>query len=61
MRLESIEFDKQAQEFLDEMAEEGEIRIVTNRRETGDVTEYRFKEHEKRTDNHIPSSDPILF
>jgi len=61
VRVESIEFDKQAQEFLDEMAEEGEIRIVTNRRETGDVTEYRFKEHEKRTDNHIPSSDPILF
>ena len=39
----------------------GEIRIVTNRRETGDITEYRFKEHEKRIDNHIPSTDPILF
>jgi hypothetical protein len=25
------------------------------------VTEYRFKEHEKRIDNHIPSADPILF
>jgi hypothetical protein len=61
VRIEGIEFDSQAREFLDEMAEEGEIRIVTNRRETGDVAEYRFKEHEKRTDNHIPSSDPILF
>jgi len=40
---------------------DGEIRIVTNRRETGGVEEYRFKEHEKRIDNHIPSSDPILF
>lgn len=40
---------------------EGEIRIVTNRREEGDVNEYRFKEHEKRIDNHIPSSDPVLF
>ena len=40
---------------------EGAIRIVTNRKETGDMTEYRFKEHEKRVDNHIPSSDPILF
>ena len=34
---------------------------MTNRRETGDVTEYRFKEHEKRIDNHIPSTDPVLF
>ncbi len=30
---------------------QGEIRIVTNRRETGDVEEYRFKEHEKRVDS----------
>lgn len=60
IRIENIEFDATAQNFLDEIAE-GEIRIVTNRRETGDVTEYRFKEHEKRIDNHIPSTDPILF
>ena len=60
LRVETIIFDAQAQQFLDELAE-GEIRIVTNRRETGDLKEYRFKEHEKRTDNHIPSGDPILF
>jgi hypothetical protein len=35
--------------------------VVANRRETGDMTEYRFKEHEKRVDNHIPSTDPIVF
>jgi hypothetical protein len=60
VRIDKIEFDEKAQEFVDELAQ-GEIRIVTNRRETGDVEEYRFKEHEKRVDNHIPSSDPILF
>jgi len=60
LRVEKIEFDQQASQFIEEMAQ-GEIRIVTNRRETGDVKEYRFKEHEKRVDNHIPSSDPILF
>jgi hypothetical protein len=60
LRVEKIEFDQQAKEFINEMAE-GEIRIVTNRRETGDLAEYRFKEHEKRVGNHIPSSDPILF
>ena len=60
LRVEKIEFDEQAKQFIEEMAQ-GEIRIVTNRRETGDVEEYRFKEHEKRVDNHIPSSDPVLF
>ena len=61
IRIDRIEFDETALAFLDEIDEEGEFRIVTNRRETGDVTEYRFKEHEKRVDNHIPSSDPVLF
>jgi hypothetical protein len=60
VRIDKIEFDEKAKEFIRELAE-GEIRIVTNRREVGDVEEYRFKEHEKRVDNHIPSSDPILF
>ena len=61
VRIEKIEFDETALKFIDEVVSEGDIRIVTNRRETGDVTEYRFKEHEKRIDNHIPSTDPILF
>ena len=61
IRIDKIELDEVAQAFIDEINDEGQIRIVTNRRETGDMTEYRFKEHEKRVDNHIPSSDPILF
>jgi hypothetical protein len=61
VRIDKIEFDSTAQRFIDEIAEEGDIRIVTNRRETGDVVEYRYKELEKRSDNHIPSTDPILF
>lgn len=60
IRIDSIEYDEVAMGFLDDIAD-GDIRIVTNRRETGDVTEYRFKEHEKRIDNHIPSTDPIIF
>ncbi len=60
LRIERIEFDEKAREFIDDLAE-GEIRIVTNRREVGNVSEYRFKEHEKRIDNHIPSTDPIIF
>jgi hypothetical protein len=60
VRFGEIKFDEKALEFISNIAE-GEIRIVTNRRETGDVSEYRFKEHEKRIDNHIPSTDPVLF
>jgi hypothetical protein len=60
IRIEKIELDDVAKQFLNELAE-GEIRIVTNRRETGTIEEYRFKEHEKRIDNHIPSTDPIIF
>lgn len=60
VRIEGIELDEAAQRMIDDLAE-GEIRIVANRRESGNVEEYRSKELEKRTDNHIPSHDPILF
>lgn len=60
IRIAKIEYDQNALQFIEDLAE-GEIRIVTNRRETGRIEEYRFKEHEKRIDNHIPSTDPILF
>ena len=61
IRVDEIVLNDAARSFLDDAVSEGEIRIVTNRRETGDVAEYRFKEHEKRIDNHIPSTDPVIF
>jgi hypothetical protein len=61
VRIDKIELDATAQKFINDLTAEGDIRIVANRRETGDMSEYRFKEHEKRVDNHIPASDPILF
>ncbi len=60
LRIDEIEFDESAKEMIQELSH-GEIRIVTNRRDTGDVEEYRFKEREKRTDNHIPTLDPVVF
>ncbi len=60
IRIDEIVLDDKAKEFVEDMSR-GELRIVTNRREIGDVNEYRDKEHEKRTDNHIPASDPIVF
>jgi hypothetical protein len=61
LRIEKIILDDVARSFIDDLNTKGTIRIVTNRREVGDVREYQFKELEKRTDNHIPSSDPIIF
>jgi len=62
LRVERVELDEKAREFVEEVARKrNEIRIVTNRCETGDVSEYQFKEREKREDNHIPTRDPILF
>jgi hypothetical protein len=61
VRIDKIELDEVAEEIVAGLNEEGELRIVANRRETGDVSEYRFKEHEKRIDNHIPSTEQIVF
>lgn len=60
LRIDKIDYDAKALELIEEMAD-GDIRIVTNRREVGNVGEYRFKEHEKRIDNHIPATDPVVF
>lgn len=60
LRVERIELDDQARQFIKDAAK-GTIRIITNRRDTGDAIEYQQKEHEKRTSNHIPDGEPILF
>jgi hypothetical protein len=60
LRVERIELDDQAREFIRQAAR-GIVRIIANRRDTGDALEYAIKEKEKRTDNHIPANEPILF
>jgi len=60
LRVEKVELDAVAKGFIDDVKGRT-IRIVANRRDTGDVEEYMFKEREKRADNHIPTSDPVLF
>ena len=62
LRVERVELDAAARQFVEEVGRgRTEIRIVTNRCDCGDVNEYQFKEREKREDNHIPTSDPVLF
>ena len=60
LRVERIELDDKARQFIKDAAK-GTIRIITNRRDKGDGDEYALKEREKRTSNHIPVGEPILF
>ena len=60
LRVEKIELDDMAREFVRKAAK-GTVRIITNRIDRGDALEYEQKENEKRTDNHIPAGEPILF
>jgi hypothetical protein len=61
LRVERIELDDNARDFIERVARRNEIRIVANRRQAGDEREYCLKEKEQREDNHIPKDDPILF
>lgn len=62
LRVEQVELDETARRFIEEVGRgRTDIRIVTNRRDRGDASEYEFKEREKREDNHIPTRDPVLF
>jgi hypothetical protein len=61
LRIERVELDEKARAFIEEAARKHEIRLVANKRQAGDVSEYRLKEKEQREDNHIPKGDPILF
>jgi hypothetical protein len=60
LRVERIELDDQAREFVRKAAK-GTVRIITNRCDRGNALEYEAKEKEKRVDNHIPAGEPILF
>ncbi len=60
LRVDKIELDDMAREFVRKAAK-GTVRIITNRIDRGDALEYEQKEKEKRTDNHIPAGEPILF
>jgi hypothetical protein len=62
LRVDRVELDEAAQRFVEEVSRgRAEIRIVANRCDAGDVSEYQAKELEKRDDNHIPTREPVLF
>src|SRR3989449_3951268 len=60
LRVTRVELNDEARAFIKNAAK-GTIRIIANRRDQGDPSEYELKEKEKRIDNHIPAGEPILF
>jgi hypothetical protein len=60
IRAETIEFDDTARSFLNQQ-NQGTIRLIAHRPRSGDLEEYAAKEREVREDNHIPSTDSIIF
>jgi amino acid transporter len=62
LRAERIEFDDDARRYIaDSIANDGELDIVANRRETGQPAEYVHKESEQRRMNPVPGRNDILF
>lgn len=60
LRVEEIELDKNAGQFLADQSQ-STIRLIANRLNAGDIQEYFLKEDEMRKDNHIPVTDTIIF
>jgi hypothetical protein len=61
LRVVELVLDDKARAFIEEAGRRGDVRIVANRRDRGDVNEYMIKEREKRAGNHIPTRDAVLF
>lgn len=60
LRVNRVELDPEAERIIAE-ASRGTIRIIANRRCTGDAEEYREQDRNKREDNHIPAGEPVVF
>lgn len=61
LRAERIELDPSAQAFVDAAVARGELHIIANKKQAGDLDEYDAKEAEQRSLNPIPSDALIIF
>ena len=60
LRVQGIEADAQAELFLREAAE-APLRIIANRPDTGQVSEYESKLREAAESHHLPPDERVLF
>jgi hypothetical protein len=61
LRADDIDFDPAAAAFIAGCVDQGELHVIANKRQAGDLAEYQDKEREQRTLNPIPDSCPIVF
>jgi hypothetical protein len=61
LRADDICFDEPAARFILGCVNQGALHVIANKRQPGDLAEYRDKELEQRSLNPIPDSCPIVF
>ncbi|MBC7630215.1 amino acid transporter [Aeromicrobium sp.] len=62
LRVQRVEFDESAEEFIERAAHEQQpVRFIANRLDSGDDDEYREKSMEVKLDNHLRDGDNALF
>ncbi|MFC7242020.1 amino acid transporter [Catellatospora aurea] len=62
LRVKHIEFDTRARRFVtDSIDHDGQLNLIANRRQAGDVAEYAAKEREQRGMNPVPGRADVLF
>jgi hypothetical protein len=62
LRVERIDFDEAARRFItDSLAYDHTLHLIANKRQAGDVEEYRQKEAAQRAMNPLPSEAHVLF
>jgi hypothetical protein len=61
LRVTGVLLDGTAERLVDQAAAAGDIRIIANEPNERDELEYREKELEVRSANHIPAEDPVVF
>lgn len=61
IRIEGIDYDEGALEFIREAAGRRSLRIIASRPNTGSLDEYARKFNDARHSHHLPQADVILF